>query len=77
MSKIAIEIADLIKNRWKLTDIQLEEDPLGVYLDSLDILELAMEIEKKYEISIEVGEEFEWTYFKDVVKYVYKKVVTK
>ena len=75
MSKITIEIADLIKNRWRLADIQLAEDPLGLYLDSLDRLELVMYIEKMYGISIEVGEEYEWTYLSDVVRCVYKKVV--
>ena len=77
MNRISIEIAKFIEQRWKLTEEQLNGDTLTSYLDSLDIIELAMELEKRFGITISDEELHDWRFFSDVVRCVYLKVVSK
>ena len=75
MRKTKMEIADFIKSKWNLTDDQLEGDILTAYMDSLDMIELAMELEKMYKITISDDELFGWRFFSDVVRCVREKVL--
>lgn len=77
MSKIYKEIADFIKKRWDVQEEDLEAQPLVDYLDSLDRIELGMELERMYDITILDEELKDWAWFSDVVRCVYNKVVEK
>lgn len=77
MSKICKEIADFIKDRWNVQEEDLEAQPLVDYLDSLDRIELGMELEKMYGITIMDEELKDWAWFSDVVRCVYNKVTEK
>lgn len=77
MSKICKEIADFIKDRWNVQEEDLEAQPLVDYLDSLDRIELGMELERMYDITILDEELKDWAWFSDVVRCVYNKVVEK
>lgn len=77
MSKICKEIADYIKDRWNVQEEDLEAQPMVEYFDSLDRVELAMELEKRYEITIMEDEPNDWAWFSDVVRCVYNKVTGK
>lgn len=77
MSKICKEIADFIKDRWNVQEEDLEAQPLVDYLDSLDRIELGMELEKMYGITIIDEELKDWAWFSDVVRCVYNKVTGK
>lgn len=77
MNKISNEIAHLIRERWNVQKEDLEAQPLVVYLDSLDRIELGMELEKMYDITIMDEELKDWAWFSDVVRCVYNKVVEK
>ena len=77
MSKICKEIADFIKDRWNVQEEYLEAQPLVDYLDSLDRIELGMELEKMYGITIMDEELKDWAWFSDVVRCVYNKVTGK
>lgn len=74
MSKICKEIADFIKDRWNVQEEDLEAQPLVDYLDSLDRIELGMELEKWYGITIMDEEMKDWAWFSDVVRCVCNKV---
>ena len=75
--KISDEIADFIKDRWNQQKEDLEAQPLVEYLDSLDRIELGMELEKMYGITIMDEEMKDWAWFSDVVRCVYNKVTGK
>ena len=77
MNKISNEIAHLIRERWNVQKEDLEAQPLVVYLDSLDRIELGMELEKMYDITIMDEELKDWAWFSDVVRCVYNKVTEK
>ena len=77
MSKICKEIADFIKDRWNVQEEDLEAQPLVDYLDSLDRIELGMELERMYDITIMDEELKDWAWFSDVVICVYNKVTGK
>ena len=77
MNKISNEIAHLIRERWNVQKEDLEAQPLVVYLDSLDRIELGMELEKMYDITIMDEELKDWAWFSDVVRCVYNNVVEK
>ena len=77
MSKIYKEIADFIKKRWDVQEEDLEAQPLVDYLDSLDRIELGMELERMYDITILDEELKDWAWFPDVVRCVYNKVTGK
>jgi acyl carrier protein len=77
MSKIYKEIADFIKDRWNVQEEDLEAQPLVDYLDSLDRIELGMELERMYDITIMDEELKDWAWFSDVVRCVYNKVTGK
>lgn len=74
MSKIYKEIADFINDRWNVQKEDLEAQPLVEYLDSLDRIELGMELEKRYGITIMDEEMKDWAWFSDVVRCVCNKV---
>ena len=62
MSKICKEIADFIKDRWNVQEEDLEAQPLVDYLDSLDRIELGMELERMYDITIMDEELKDWAW---------------
>lgn len=72
--KISDEIADFINDRWNVQKEDLEAQPLVEYLDSLDRIELGMELEKMYGITIMDEEMKDWAWFSDVVRCVCNKV---
>ena len=74
MSRISKEIADFIKDRWNVQEEDLEAQLLVEYLDSLDRLELGMELEKMYDITIMDEEMKDWAWFSDVVRCVSNKL---
>lgn len=75
--KISDEIADFIKDRWNVQKEDLEAQPLVEYLDSLDKIELGMELEKMYGITIMDEEMKDWAWFSEVVKSVCEKIERK
>lgn len=72
--KISSEIADFIKDRWNVQEEDLASQPIRDYLDSLDRIELAMELEGMYKVTIMDDELHAWEYFSDVVKSVCGKL---
>lgn len=72
--KISDEIADFINDRWNVQKEDLEAQPLVEYLDSLDRIELGMELEKMYGITIMDEEMNDWAWFSDVIRCVCNKV---
>ena len=77
MNKISNEIAHLIRERWNVQEEDLVAQPLVGYLDTLDRIELGMELEKMYGIAIMDEELKDWAWFSDVVRCVYNKVTEK
>lgn len=72
--KISDEIADFINDRWNVQREDMEAQPLVDYLDSLDRIELGMELEKRYGITIMDEEMKDWAWFSDVLRCVCNKV---
>lgn len=74
MNRIEETISGLIMDRFHINMDDLINDPLSLHLDSLDRVELCMDIENCYDIEIMVAEMESWETFDDVVKYVESKL---
>ena len=74
MNRIEETISGLIMDRFHINIDELINDPLSLHLDSLDRVELCMDIENCYDIEIMVAEMESWETFDDVVKYVESKL---
>ena len=74
MNRIEETISGLIMDRFSINLDDLMNDPLSCHLDSLDRVELCMDIENCYDIEIMVAEMESWETFDDVVKYIEKKI---
>ena len=74
MNRIEETISGLIMDRFHINMDDLINDPLSLHLDSLDRVELCMDIENCYDIEIMVAEMEGWETFDDVVKYVESKL---
>lgn len=74
MNRIKETISGLIMDRFHINIDNLINDPLSLHLDSLDRVELCMDIENCYDIEIMAAEMEGWETFDDVVKYVESKL---
>lgn len=74
MNRIEETISGLIMDRFHINMDDLINDPLSLHLDSLDRVELCMDIENCYDIKIMVAEMESLETFDDVVKYVESKL---
>ena len=74
MNRIEETISGLIMDRFQINIDDLINDPLSLHLDSMDRVELCMDIENCYGIEIMAAEMEGWETFDDVVKYVESKL---
>ena len=74
MNRIEETICGLIMDRFQINIDDLFNDPLSFHLDSLDRVELCMDIENCYGIEIMAAEMEGWETFYDVVKCVESKL---
>lgn len=75
MEKIRETLGDWLRKNKDADDYDLNNWTLGTFLDSLDIVDFVVEIEKTYDIDVS-DDYYEWDSksFDDVVKYVTVKV---
>jgi acyl carrier protein len=52
----------------------IDNDMLSLYMDSLDIVDLVIEIEKHYDITIDDYNDWDEMYLDDIVKYIKNKL---
>ena len=74
MNRVEETISGLIMDRFQINLKDLINDPLSCHLDSLDRVELCMDIENCYDIEIMTAEMEGWETFYDVVKCVESKL---
>ena len=75
MENIKEYISDYLKNKCNATDYDINHSILYHFMDSLDIVDLIINIEQEYYIEV-YDYETEWgeLYVDDIVKYVKQKI---
>ena len=74
MKTIRETVSGFIMDRFSINLDDLMNDPLSCHFDSLDMVEICMDIEKCYGIAIMTEDMEQWNTFDDVVRYVESKI---
>ena len=74
MNRIEETISGLIMDRFSINLDDLMNDPLSCHIDSMDRVEMCVDIEQCYGIEIPPADMEQWDTFDDVVKYVESKL---
>lgn len=74
MDEIKNYIETYLKETHKVSDYDMNHYALSLYLDSLDIVDLVIEIERHYGITI--NDYYDWgdMFVNDIVKYINSKI---
>ena len=71
--KIKANVIDYLINNYIKEPVTIE-DNYGLTIDSLDKIEIAMWLEKEYNIEISNEEALDWSFFSDIIKSIDSKV---
>lgn len=74
MNDIKKYLSRYIKKTYNAGEYDINYNRLGVYLESLDIVDLVIEIERYFRITIDDYEGWENMYLNDIVKYINSKI---
>ena len=74
MEKIKEYLSDYLKKNCNADDYDINNTVLNLYLDSLDIVDLVLEIENHYNITIEEYHDWGDVFLNDIVKYINEKI---
>jgi acyl carrier protein len=74
MEEIKNYIETYLKETYKVYDDDIHQYVLSSYLDSLDIVDLVIEIERHYDITIDDYNDWGDMFVDDIVKYINSKI---
>lgn len=74
MDEIKNYLSEYIKRENYVDDYDINNSVLNLYMDSLDIVDLVIEIEKHYDITIDDYNDWDEMYLDDIVKYIKNKL---
>jgi acyl carrier protein len=74
MVEIKNYLSEYIKEQFDADDYDINNSVLNFYMDSLDIVDLVIEIEKHYDITIDDYNDWDEMYLDDIVKYIKNKL---
>lgn len=74
MDEIKNYLSEYIKRENDADDYDINNSVLNLYMDSLDIVDLVIEIEKHYDITIDDYNDWDEMYLDDIVKYIKNKL---
>ena len=74
MEEIRNYIETYLKETCKVYDHDIKQYALSSYLDSLDIVDLVIEIERHYDITIDDYNDWGDMFVDDIVKYINSKI---
>jgi acyl carrier protein len=74
MDEIKNYLSEYIKEQSDADDYDINNSVLNLYMDSLDIVDLVIEIEKHYDITIDDYNDWDEMYLDDIVKYIKNKL---
>lgn len=74
MEEIRNHIETYLKETYKADDNDMKHYALNSYLDSLDIVDLVIEIERHYDITIDDYNDWGDMFVDDIVKYINSKI---
>lgn len=74
MDNIKEYISEYLKNTRNVDEYDINNSILSLYLDSLDIVDLVVEIEHHYGITIDDYNDWEDMFVDDIVKYINSKI---
>ena len=74
MDEIKNYLSEYIKEQTDADDYDINNSVLNLYMDSLDIVDLVIEIEKHYDITIDDYNDWDEMYLDDIVKYIKNKL---
>lgn len=74
MDEIKNYLSEYIKRENDVDDYDINNSVLNLYMDSLDIVDLVIEIEKHYDITIDDYNDWDEMYLDDIVKYIKNKL---
>ena len=74
MDEIKKYLSEYIKEQSYADDYDINNCVLNSYLDSLDIVDLVIEIERHYDITIDDYNDWDEMYLDDIVKYIKNKL---
>lgn len=74
MEEIKNYIEAYLKETCKVCDYDMHHNTLNLYLDSLDIVDLVIEIERHYGITIDDYNDWGDMFVDDIVKYINSKI---
>jgi acyl carrier protein len=74
MDNIKEYISEFLKNTCNVDEYDINNSILSLYLDSLDIVDLVVEIEQHYGITIDDYNDWEDMFVDDIVKYINSKI---
>ena len=74
MEEIRNYIETYLKETCKVHDYDMKQYALSSYLDSLDIVDLVIEIERHYDITIDNYNDWGDMFVDDIVKYINSKI---
>ena len=74
MGEIKNYIETYLKKTYQACDYDINHYALSSYLDSLDIVDLVIEIERHYDITIDNCNDWGDLYIDDIVKYINIKI---
>ena len=74
MDEIKNYLSEYIKEQTNADDYDINNSVLNFYMDSLDIVDLVIKIEKHYDITIDDYNDWDEMYLDDIVKYIKNKL---
>lgn len=74
MDEIKKYLSEYIKEQSYADDYDINNCVLNSYLDSLDIVDLVIEIERHYDITIDDYNDWDEMYLDDIVRYIKNKL---
>lgn len=74
MDNIKKYISEYLKNTCNADEYDISNSILSLYLDSLEIVDLVVEIEQHYDITIDDYNDWEDMFVDDIVKYINSKI---
>ena len=74
MDEIKNYLSEYIREQTDADDYDINNSVLNFYMDSLDIVDLVIEIEKHYDITIDDYNDWDEMYLDDIVKYIKNKL---
>lgn len=74
MEEIKNHIETYLKETCKVCDYDIHHYVLNLYLDSLDIVDLVLEVEQHYDIIVDDYNDWGDMFVDDIVKYINSKI---